>query len=212
MRLSQIMSVGIVVVPVAFGGGYYLGNATRLEPGQPAIEAHFSPHGGCTAVVVAELDRATGSIEVQAYSFTSAPIAQALVAAQGRGVKVTVVLDPSQRTEQNSKAETLVDAGVPTYIDPQHAIAHNKIMLIDGQTIVTGSFNFTNQAERANAENLLVIRDDPPLFAAYEENFRGHLAHSELFQDASEPRYNRQPGAHSKHARQPRAEVPATSR
>ena len=54
-------------------------------------------------------------------------------------------------------------------------------MLIDGRTIITGSFNFTKAAETSNAENLLVIHDHPKLFASYEANFKKHLAHSEAY-------------------------------
>jgi phosphatidylserine/phosphatidylglycerophosphate/cardiolipin synthase-like enzyme len=71
---------------------------------------------------------------------------------------------------------------VPVFIDSEHSVAHNKIMLIDGATIITGSFNFTNAAESRNAENLLIIRDHPKLAAAYAENFRLHLAHSKKYQ------------------------------
>jgi phosphatidylserine/phosphatidylglycerophosphate/cardiolipin synthase-like enzyme len=211
MKPQQIISVCIVLVPLAFSGGYYLGNAARLAPGQKEIEVHFSPQGGCTEAVVNELQRAGKMIQVQAYSFTSRPIAQALVAAQRRGVKVTVILDPSNREDPNSRASSLVAAGVPTYIDPEHPIAHNKIMLIDGLSIVTGSFNFTNAAERANAENLLVIHDDPPLCAAYDQNFREHLAHSAPFQDDPGPRHGRQP-TRAKHPRHSHTEQPAESR
>jgi len=62
-------------------------------------------------------------------------------------------------------------------IDGVHAIAHNKVMIIDGQTVITGSFNFTTAAERQNAENLLVVRDHA-LAARYAENWRAHAEHS----------------------------------
>jgi len=64
----------------------------------------------------------------------------------------------------------------------RHAIAHNKVMLIDRKTIITGSFNFSAAAEDRNAENLLVIGDDPALYAAYAENFAAHLAHAERYE------------------------------
>ena len=57
----------------------------------------------------------------------------------------------------------MVNAGIPTFIDNKHAIAHNKIMIIDQSTIITGSFNFTKAAEEKNAENLLIIRGDDAL-------------------------------------------------
>ena len=118
---------------------------------------------------------------VQAYSFTSAPIAKALVEAQKRGVKIQVILDKSQRREKYTEADFLLHAGVPTWIDAKHAIAHNKIMVIDSHTVLTGSFNFTKAAEEFNAENLLVIRDRA-LAERYAENWRAHEAHSAEYQ------------------------------
>src|SRR5579863_4207694 len=111
------------------------------------VRVYFSPHGGATEAVVNALEHATNSVLVQAYSFTSAPIARALVDAQRRGVKVQVILDKSQRTEKYSEADFLKNQGIPTLIDAEHAIAHNKIMILDEYLVLTGSFNFTRAAE-----------------------------------------------------------------
>ena len=146
----------------------------------PPISVYFSPNGGCTEAVVKELNAAKQSVLVQAYSFTSAPIAKALVEAHKRGVKVEVILDKSQRTEKYSEADFLVNMGIPTKIDDKHAIAHNKVMVIDGSTVITGSFNFTKSAEERNAENLLVIRS-PELAAKCTANWNAHAAHSEPY-------------------------------
>ena len=145
----------------------------------PAIQAYFSPKGGCTDAIVAEIGQAKSTVDVQAYSFTSAPIAKAVVDAKDRGVKVRVILDKGQDTQKYSSVTFLRNAGVDTKLDRKHAIAHNKIIIIDGKTLLTGSFNFTQAAEKSNAENLLVIRDNPDLLAAYTKNFETHLAHSE---------------------------------
>jgi len=118
---------------------------------------------------------------VQAYSFTSTSIAKALIEAHKRGVKITVILDKSNRKDNYSAADFIAHADIPCFIDAQHSIAHNKVMLIDGRTIITGSFNFTKAAETSNAENLLVIHDHPALFASYEANFKKHLGHSEAY-------------------------------
>jgi phosphatidylserine/phosphatidylglycerophosphate/cardiolipin synthase-like enzyme len=123
-------------------------------PPPPQIEVYFSPKAGCTDAVVQEINNAKKTILVQAYSFTSAPIAKALVEAHKRGVDVRVILDKCQRTEKYSSADFLLHAGIPTLIDAKHSIAHNKIMVIDGQTVLTGSFNFTKAAEEHNAKNL----------------------------------------------------------
>ena len=144
------------------------------------IQVYFSPQGGCTEAVVANLDKATNTVLVQAYSFTSAPIAKALVDAKKRGVKVQVILDKSQRVERYSSADFIQHAGIRTFIDAKHAIAHNKIMVIDGKTVLTGSFNFTKAAEENNAENLLVIQD-AALATKYTANWQAHLKHSEEY-------------------------------
>ena len=142
------------------------------------IRVYFSPGGGCTDAIVNEITRAQAQVLIQAYSFTSQPIAAACVAAHQRGVQVFAVLDKSQETEQYSAADFLANSGIPTVIDSKHQIAHNKVILIDGRTVITGSFNFTNNAEKSNAENLLIIHDRPDLYSAYEGNLRHHYEHS----------------------------------
>jgi phosphatidylserine/phosphatidylglycerophosphate/cardiolipin synthase-like enzyme len=147
----------------------------------PTWQVYFSPHGGCTDAIVKELDKAESSVLVQAYSFTSAPIAKALLSAHKRGVKVEVILDKSLRTGQYSSATFFLNARIPVKIDAQHAIAHNKVMVIDGETVITGSFNFTKAAEENNAENLLVIRDKK-LAERYTMNWQEHAKHSEVYE------------------------------
>jgi phosphatidylserine/phosphatidylglycerophosphate/cardiolipin synthase-like enzyme len=147
----------------------------------PPIEVRFSPKGGCTDAIVRELNAAKATILVQAYSFTSAPIAKAIIDAHKRGVKVQVILDRSQRTEKYSSADSVQHAGIPLWIDAQHAIAHNKVMVIDGATVITGSFNFTKSAEESNAENMLVIRS-PELAVQYAANWKAHAEHSEPYE------------------------------
>jgi phosphatidylserine/phosphatidylglycerophosphate/cardiolipin synthase-like enzyme len=78
-------------------------------------------------------------------------------------------------------AHFLAHAGIATYIDSHHAIAHNKVMVIDSRTVITGSFNFTKAAQEKNAENLLVITDAPELAHRYLDNFHRHLRHSERY-------------------------------
>src|SRR5215470_13314866 len=148
----------------------------RSEP-EPGWHVYFSPNHGATTAVVEALDAARTSVLVQAYSFTSAPIAKALALAHARGVGVRVILDRRETGAKYSSADFLAHAGIATLIDGAHAIAHNKVMVIDGETVITGSFNFTTAAERQNAENLLVIRDRA-LADRYVDNWRAHAEHS----------------------------------
>jgi phosphatidylserine/phosphatidylglycerophosphate/cardiolipin synthase-like enzyme len=143
----------------------------------PFPEIYFSPKGGATQAVVRELKSARQSILVQAYSFTSAPIAAALVEARRRGVLIEVVLDKSNRTGKYSAADFVSHAGISTWLDEKHAIAHNKVMIVDEATVITGSFNFTKAAEENNAENLLILRS-AELAGLYTRNFIDHRNHS----------------------------------
>jgi phosphatidylserine/phosphatidylglycerophosphate/cardiolipin synthase-like enzyme len=122
----------------------------------------------------------TPSNTVQAYSFTSAPTAKALLNAHKRGVRIDVLLDKSQRTQKYSSATFLYNQGIPVKTDAEHAIAHNKVMIRDGETVITGSFNFTKAAEENNAENLLVIRDEK-LAKRHVRDWQDHQRHSEVY-------------------------------
>lgn len=152
----------------------------RLFATPPSVAVYFSPKGGCTEAVVAELKKARREILIQAYSFTSKPIAEALIEAKGRRVDIEILLDRSNEQETYTELGHLVEQGIKPLIDAHHAIAHNKVILIDRKTIVTGSFNFTHQAEIENAENLLIIKGHPTLAKTYRESFMAHKAHCQV--------------------------------
>lgn len=146
-----------------------------------SIEHGFSP-GGAEALVVRTIESASKEILVAAYSFTDARIARSLVDASRRGVRVRVVLDSSQLSGKYSSATFLANAGLPVRIDGKHAIMHNKYMVIDGVTVQTGSFNYTSAAIRKNAENVLVVRDNPQLAKEYATDWITHWNHSTDYQ------------------------------
>ena len=143
-------------------------------------DVYFSPKGGCTEAIVSEINRAKSEILVQAYSFTSKKIAKALIDTHTRGITVQIILDKSQRTARHSAAAYSSRNGIPTFIDRAHAIAHNKIMIIDKLTVMTGSFNFTKAAEEGNAENLLIVRSSA-LAQFYRANWNEHRRHSKEY-------------------------------
>jgi len=146
-----------------------------------SIQVYFSPSDSPTTAIIETLDNAKESVHVQAYSFTSAPIAAALKRAHDRGVAVKVILDKSQVSDKYTSATFLKRAGIAMWIDSKHAIAHNKVMVVDGRTVITGSFNFTKSAEERNAENLLVIRDER-IANRYLANWEKCKVHSEELQ------------------------------
>lgn len=164
-----------------------LSGGAELHRSTGTTEVYFSPQGGTSEAIVKEINTAKREILVQAYSFTSQPIAKALIDARKRGVKIVAVVDKSQRKEKYSEADFLVHAGIPAYIDERHAIAHNKIIIIDRSTLITGSFNFTKAAEERNAENLMILKGNTPLVNLYINNFEQHKGHSLAYAGKDSP-------------------------
>jgi phosphatidylserine/phosphatidylglycerophosphate/cardiolipin synthase-like enzyme len=182
MKRLSLFTTGLLILSLSFAATHKAGEAAPPAAVEDGIAVYFSPKGGCTAAIVEQIRTAKNTIDMQAYSFTSTDIAAALAQAKDQGVKVRAILDRKENeTGQYSGATYLFNHQVPTWTDGKHPIAHNKIMILDSETIITGSFNFTKQAESGNAENLLIITGKPKLAAAYEKNFEEHLGHSEPY-------------------------------
>jgi phosphatidylserine/phosphatidylglycerophosphate/cardiolipin synthase-like enzyme len=143
-----------------------------------SVECYFSPKGGCQAAIVRELMKARSEILVQAYSFTADPLTFALIEAKKSGVTVDVVLDKSNEIDHYSDLHFFIENEMDVRVDHEHAIAHNKIIIIDRKVVITGSYNFTNQAEGENAENVVILKGNPELVKAYRDNFFAHREHS----------------------------------
>ena len=142
---------------------------------RPAV--YFSPRGGATAAIVAAVDAARHEVLCQAYSFTSAPVAKALIDAARRKVDVRLIVDGNQATGVGTVIQYVARAGVPVWRDSAHAIAHSKIIVVDGVKTISGSFNFSAAAETSNAENLLILTDHATA-ALYRANWLAHVGHS----------------------------------
>lgn len=142
--------------------GLYMGY--QINPGDQlsddSVKSCFTPGENCTALIVQHIDNAKSEIRVQAYSFTSPPIIDALIRARQRGVKVRILIDKSNKDKMN--VEPLLPLtkafGNDIKIDILPGIAHNKVMVID-DIVITGSFNFTKAAQHRNAENVLILKN-----------------------------------------------------
>lgn len=162
----------------------------RDDSSAATIEVAFSPGDRPTRLIVEAIQNARKQILVQAFSFTHREIADALLAAQRRGVEVHVLADKRQTSKlKNSVVPLLASHGVSVLLDGRHDSAHDKVMIIDADgapVVITGSFNFTFAAEHKNSENLLVIRGNLPLTQAYLNNWLRHRQHAQIFRAASD--------------------------
>lgn len=143
---------------------------------EASVDVCFRPgNTSCAARIVDALAGARRTVLVQAYGFTNPEIIQAIGAAHRRGVDVRVVLDKTNTPKRDGKphytgATYLANAEVPVRIDEKVAIAHNKVMVIDAELVIGGSYNFTRSAEDRNAENVTFTRS-ACIAGLYRDNF-----------------------------------------
>jgi phosphatidylserine/phosphatidylglycerophosphate/cardiolipin synthase-like enzyme len=163
--------------------------ALSMPSGAFSTERHacFTPGDDCTAMIVGAIDGAKSELLVQAYGFTSAPIIRAVVRAKERGVKVRIILDKIHEQKRYTAATYLKNHGIDPMIDFQPAIAHNKVMVIDRRNVITGSFNFTTAAQKRNAENVLIVLNDPAIAEAYAANWQRRSDAARPYSDFRRP-------------------------
>jgi len=124
--------------------------------------------------IVELINQANKSLRVAVFSFTDDDIANAMILAHKRGVNVTVVLENRQKKVRGGEYQTLLDHGVEVHIDHNKATMHHKFIIIDGKIVIFGSYNFSNNANNNNDENILIYHSRE-LADAFEEEFESLL-------------------------------------
>ncbi len=136
------------------------------------LEVYFSPDDHVEAALLDLLQGAQSSIDFLAYSFTSDPLSEVIRNRAEAGVRVRGVMDADQmRTNRGTEYDRFRAAGLDVRLDGEHGLMHHKVMIIDRQVVVLGSYNFTASAEKSNDENVLVIHN-PEIAARFLQEFR----------------------------------------
>lgn len=154
-------------------------NQITAQETKPAWQVYFSPRGGATDAILNQLRSAKKTVLIHAYEITSPKIEKEIGEAHRRGLKIEIIIDNTRSTAKDSRAIFLYKQGVRVLTDRKHPKSHNKVIIIDGEIVITGSYNFTNAAEK-NAENLIIIHD-PKIAAIYIKNWNDHAEHSKPF-------------------------------
>ncbi|RMG70401.1 MAG: DUF1669 domain-containing protein [Chloroflexi bacterium] len=135
--------------------------------------------GGIDQVVVDLINSTQRTLDIAAFEWKNQCITEAVIAAHNRGVAVRMVVDDEHVIEENEEAELLdeespfmdiIQAGIPYVDDGRSGLMHNKFMIFDGTTVLTGSMNFTARGTYTNNNNLLVLRSQRAV-EAYQDQF-----------------------------------------
>ena len=146
--------------------------AARVPVVNAHVEAAFTPGDDIAGIIRERIAKAKTSVRVQAYLLTDRAIATALAAACRRGLDVEVIGDAAQHESGGLPwLGALHRAGARTYLNTSNAASHNKILILDGATVITGSYNFTQAAQSKNAENVVIISRSPAVIERFVENF-----------------------------------------
>ncbi|MDR6495998.1 phosphatidylserine/phosphatidylglycerophosphate/cardiolipin synthase-like enzyme [Paraburkholderia terricola] len=155
--------------------------AACVAPVGPAIDTGFAPEGSAERLVLKAICTARHSVHLSAYSFTSPAIVQALIEAHRRGVDVAVVADRKSNLveDRSGKGRIALDllsgSGVGVRTIDVYPIHHDKFMVIDGESVETGSFNYTTSAARYNSENAVVMWHVPVVAQAYQQHWQSRF-------------------------------------
>ena len=139
--------------------------------GGALVQPFFSPRGGGKAAVVAELQQATKNIKFLTFSLTDKEVGDILVEKNRAGVEVDGVFDRWLAAGEYSLFDSLKRRGLKVVKDGNQALMHHKVFIIDNEVVITGSFNYSQNAEASNNENFLVIRNSPQIARAYLSEF-----------------------------------------
>lgn len=143
--------------------------APSISHAEPSIQVGFSPEGSARQLVLKTIGNATHSIRMLAYAFQAQDIMQALVDAKKRGVDIRVVVDKKRNQGGASKTamQFVMCNGIELRTNDHFHLHHDKTIIVDDNTVETGSFNFAQSAETANSENVVVIRGIPSVTRQY---------------------------------------------
>lgn len=124
-----------------------------------STDVYFSLANDPEGAIIEELDKTRKTIDIAMYYFTDRDLANAVIDAHDRGVRVRIYLDKDQKEAEYSKSRYLAKHSIPVRYSSNPYIMHHKFCVIDNEVVVTGSYNWTASAGKRNNENLLVIHD-----------------------------------------------------
>jgi phosphatidylserine/phosphatidylglycerophosphate/cardiolipin synthase-like enzyme len=122
------------------------------------VENYFCPEDECEAQVLKTLDKANTSVHFMTFSFTSDLIGDKLLELNNKGMQISGVFEKSQKSKY-SEFEKLRRADINVLWDSNPATMHHKVFIIDKEIVITGSYNPTNNGNKNNDENILIIHD-----------------------------------------------------
>lgn len=143
---------------------------TVLVNGSPIQVVFTSEDPAIELAIIPVVNSATKSIRFLAFSFTDYPLADAMIQRSKNGVDVAGVFEKVGSDTDAAELKTLLCAEVPVRQDGNGSFMHSKVIIVDERYVITGSLNFSTNAEESNDENVIII-DNPDIAKLYMKDF-----------------------------------------
>ena len=140
------------------------------KPVAHTAEACFSPGDNCPGRIASLLDATARKIDICVFTITDDRIAQAILAAHARKVRVRIITDNDKQFDGGSDIDRLRRAGIAVKVDETEHHMHHKFAVLDDARLLNGSYNWTRSAGSFNEENL-VVSTDAALVKAFARQF-----------------------------------------
>lgn len=151
----------------------------HVVEGSITADIYFSPEDNVASQIINMINNADESIYFMAYSFTSDAIGDAIINRSNQGIIVKGLMDEGQiASNTGTEFNNFKQANIDLRIDQSDGLMHHKVIVIDHQIVITGSYNFSSNAEERNDENIIVIYDEE-LAAQYIQEFERILTEIE---------------------------------
>lgn len=149
----------------------------NISAGELNIQSYFAPEDNVSEKIVSAVSNSQTSIHFLAFSFTDDSVGQEMLNRQSSGVSVSGIFESRGANTESSQCESLLRGGADIHLDGNPYTLHEKVIIIDGKTVIFGSYNFSANADKSNDENLLII-ENPEFAQKFESEFQARLAES----------------------------------
>lgn len=143
----------------------------QISPVYAGMSAFFTPSKKCETIIVQQINNVEKSIDAAIYAINNENIVEALKKAYIRGVKIRILTDRLQASNKNSKVRELYYFGINVRVNSKHKIEHNKFAIFDSDSVLTGSYNWTESASAKNSENCLLLNHNKKTVKEYIDRF-----------------------------------------
>lgn len=178
----EVLRLAVLFLGMGLTAGCPTGAVAQSSSAAPFVEAGFSPEGTAEVLVLKTIRSARSQVRLLAYSFTSVSVVRELIDAKRRGVDVAIVVDFKNNVQEDrygkarAALSALANAGINVSTVSGFAIHHDKVIVVDGLHVETGSYNFSEAAARRNSENVLVLWNQPAVAKIYLQHWASRFA------------------------------------